>query len=409
MFAEICRQVKVGLAKYNAYSDPRRRYIRPLKRDHMNIRMKKILVFCTLGLICWGCNKKSGGTTNRDNFDQAALLTNLSDNLIVPAYTSFSADAEALKTAVDDFVGAPSAGGLSSAQEAFRVAYKSFIHCEPYDFGPANGTVMLQTAVNFWPTDPAMINAELNGSSAISNDYVNGLSAGKKGFPALGYLLFDLTNGNGAVLDSFTTGSLADRRRAYVLALAQNIASNAAVVLQQWQSTYATSFKKNTGTEANTSLSLLLNSLVVGLETSKNKRLGTPIGRKDNFTTGPIDPSAVELPYSNLAKEMLAESAVTLAALYQGKTPAGDGPGFDDYVSSMNDEGIALNDSIKTSLAALQAKIAAIPSPMQLAITSDATPVYNAWVETKKLLVFLKVDLASDLGILITFSDNDGD
>jgi predicted lipoprotein len=369
---------------------------------------KIILTSFTLLIGFYGCRKSSTPDPARQ-FDQTAMLANIADNLIVPAYQELSAESDKLVTAVTQFSADPSIPNLALMQEQFKTAYKAYIHCEPYDFGPANGTVMLINSINYWPTKPSLIYTELSNPTAISDGYINGLGAEKKGFPALGYLLFDIINGNSAVADSFVNSSTAARRKQYIVALAENISSNSKIVLQEWQSSYAAIFKKNTGIELNTSLSLLLNNFVINFETSKNKRLGTPIGRKDNFTEGPVDPTAVELPYTDFAKEMLNETAVTLTNLYLGKSGTTDGLGFDDYVKSLNTDGAALNESIKTEFNTFQTDITAIISPMQTSIQANPALVYNTWVQSKKLLVLLKVDLASSLGILITFSDNDGD
>ncbi|MBA4167060.1 MAG: imelysin family protein [Chitinophagaceae bacterium] len=380
---------------------------RLLKRFNIN---NIALTSLALASVFAGCNKKSASTPPPTEFDQTAMLTNIADNLIVPAYQELSTQSDHLVTSLTQFATDPSASNLLAVQAQFKISYKAYIHCEPYDFGPANGTVMLINSINYWPTKSAFINSELSDNTGISDAYVNGLGAERKGFPALGYLLFDRIHDNNAVIDSFTTSGTAERRKQFIVALARNIANNAKTVLQEWQTSYSDTFKKNTGTELNTSLSLLLNNFVAGLETSKNKRIGIPIGRKDNFTEGDPDSLAVELPYTDFAKEMLAETTTTLTNLYQGKSGSNDGPGFDDYAKSLNSDGAALNENIKTEFNVLQTNIAAVPSPMQTAVKADpGKTVYNCWVETKKMLVLLKVDLAANLGILITFSDNDGD
>jgi predicted lipoprotein len=288
----------------------------------------------------------------------------------------------------------------------FKDAYKAWVHCEPFNFGPADETVMLQSAINYWPTKPSLINTELSGSGEISSSYVEGLGAEKKGFPALAYLLFNIKDGNTAVLNTFTADG-SQRRKQYVNALAENIAANVITVRDAWKNGYAATFKTNTGTSLNSSLSLLLNNLVIDLETSKNKRIGIPIGRKDNFTQGPVDPDAVELPYTDFAKEMLLETADAMDNLFQGKGSVG----FDDYVAVLKVQSgsTTLEESIKTEFATFKNEIGDINSPMQNTITTDPSAINTAWVQSKKLLVLLKVDLASNLGILITFSDNDGD
>ncbi|MEO8583881.1 MAG: hypothetical protein ABI415_08790, partial [Flavitalea sp.] len=139
--------------------------------------------------------------------------------------------------------------------------------------------------------------------------------------------------------------------------------------------------------------------------------MGIPIGRKDNFTEGSIDTTALELPNTELAKTMLAEAAAALSDEFQGKSSKGDGVGFDDYVATLKvaSGNTTLENTINTELINYKQDIAAIGNPMQTTIATDPAPVYTSWVQSKKLLVLLKVDLSSNLGILITFSDNDGD
>jgi predicted lipoprotein len=87
------------------------------------------------------------------------------------------------------------------------------------------------------------------------------------------------------------------------------------------------------------------------------------------------------------------------------------GVGFDDYVAVLKVQSgtTTLEESIKTEFSTFKDDIDAINSPMQNTISTDPAAINTAWVQSKKLLVLLKVDLASNLGILITFSDNDGD
>lgn len=361
-----------------------------------------ILIF----VILIGCSKKDSDNQQNNAFDQGALLANISDNIIMPAYENLALASNDLKDAIATFTEAPDEDKLQSVQAKFKAAYKAWVHCEPFNFGPADETVMLQNAINYWPTKPSLINTELAGSGEISASYVEGIGAEKKGFPALAYLFFNIKDGNTAVLNTFTAEG-SERRKEYVNALAENIAANVTTIRDAWKNGYAATFKTNTGTSLNSSLSLLLNNLVIDLETSKNKRIGVPIGRKDNFTQGPVDPDAVELPYTDFARDMLRENADVMDNLFRGNS----GVGFDDYVAvlKVQNGSTTLEESIKTEFSTFKDEIDAINSPMQNTISTDPSSINTAWVQSKKLLVLLKVDLASNLGILITFSDNDGD
>jgi uncharacterized protein len=365
---------------------------------------RSFVVIAVVGLMM-GCSKNNN--KKEDNFDHSAMLANMADNLIVPAYEQLAAESGLLLDAATTFSATTNITALENLQLQFKNTYKAWLHCEPFNFGPADNTVMLQNAINYWPARTSFVDAELAGSNELTDNYINSLGAEKKGFPALSYILFDINNGNNAVLDKFSSA----RRKEYLVALAKNIKINVAAVLNEWKSGYTTTFKNNTGTELNTSLSLLLNNLVIELETSKNKRIGIPVGRKDNFTQGAADPGAVELPTSSFAKEMLKESSIVLSNIFEGKYGSTDGIGFDDYLAALKieDNGVGLEQSISTEFSAFTTTIEQIGSPMQTTVTNNPAAVDAAWVQSKKLLVLLKVDLASNLGILITFSDNDGD
>jgi uncharacterized protein len=370
--------------------------------------MKKFIIILALGIAIAGCSKTKSDKPATE-FDQAKMLGNYADQVIVPSYQHLADEAGKLVEAATAFSSNPDEAELGALQTQFESAYKAWVHCEPYDFGPAADLVMLNDAINYWPAKPSLINAELAASGELTNDYVDALGAEKKGFPVLGYLLYDIDNGNAAIVDSFTNASDAERRKQYIVSVAGNIASNVNKVLEEWKTGYAGTFKNGTGTSLNSSISLLLNSLVISLETSKNKRIGIPIGRKDNFSEGPVSPAALELPYSPLAKQMLRENALTLGDLFTGNHNGTSGIGFDDFVAAVSDSGASLASSINTELATYQSDIDAIASPMQTSVGSNPDPIQAVWVQNKKLIVLLKVDLASNLGVLITFSDNDGD
>ena len=359
------------------------------------------------------CSKNSNPGTEPPvaGYDQKALLTNMADNIIVPSYQQLSTGADDLISAAQAFSADANTTTLTNLQNQWKAAYKTWIKCEPFNFGPADGTVMLENNINYWPAKPDLINTELNGANALTDTYISGLGAQKKGFPAMEYLLFNRVNGNSAVLANFTTAAGAARRKEYVTALAGNISTNVKAVLAEWQNSYSATFKNNTGTALNSSLSLLLNNLIINLETSKNRRLGIPVGRKDNFTQVAADPNAVEAPYTDFAIEFLTDNAAVMNNIFQGKYGATDGQGFDDYAAALkaDNNGELLYLSIEKQFTAYTNAVAAISPPLQNTVTANPAAVDVAWVESKKLLVLLKVDLSSNLGILITFSDNDGD
>src|ERR1700749_4161592 len=111
--------------------------------SYKNSTMKKTLIFClsaAAGLaVIQSCSKsgtpgKTGGGST--DFDRKGLLTNMSANIMLPAYTSFQASASALNDAVVAFNTAPNTTTLAAAQTAFTAAYKQWQSTSEFDFGP---------------------------------------------------------------------------------------------------------------------------------------------------------------------------------------------------------------------------------------------------------------------------------
>lgn len=354
------------------------------------------------------CSKPKNGSGQQ--YDQKALLVNISDSIILPTYDSMFTQTDSLVTALEDFTASVNNTTLTRAQNKWKAAMTAWIKCQAFAFGPAEGTTMLDNAVYFWPCKPDLIKTELNGSNTITESYITTLGAPKKGLPALEYLLFNPIS-NAAVIDSFTTAINATRRKAYVLALAQNIQSNISAVLTEWKNNYTTTFKNATGTDLGSSVSMLYNALVINVEESKNFRLGIPLGRKNNTSIGSIEPGLVEAPYSDYSIALLKANQQTIENIFSGKHGNVEGTGFDDMldVLQVTNREELLSAKIKQQLTIYKNAIAAIPDPLSGSLTTNKAAVETAWTESKKLIVLLKVDAPSTLGILITFSDNDGD
>jgi predicted lipoprotein len=68
-----------------------------------------------------------------------------------------------------------------------------------------------------------------------------------------------------------------------------------------------------------------------------------------------------------------------------------------------------LNDVIQANFASAVSGLQAIPDPFSVTIQSNAAPANAVYAVYQQLVVLFKTDLASGLGILITFGDNDGD
>ncbi|WP_448701959.1 imelysin family protein [Mucilaginibacter sp. AW1-3] len=349
--------------------------------------------------------KKSGSDDNGSTgstFDRKTMLTNMSTNIIIPAYTSYATVTASLDAAVTTFNTTPNAANLTALQTAFQTAYKQWQSTSIFEFGPA-AQAQLRVNTNTYPADVSQINSNVS-SGTYNPALLANLAA--KGFPALDYLLFNGAD-NTAILALYTTDANAAKRKTYLAALSAELKTNASTVLSGWTA-YKTTFINADGTDVSSSVGQLLNQLVYDYEVLKNFEVGIPAGTQSMGTTYP---QKVQAYYSKISVQLVLLHIQAIQNSYLGKSSNGDGLGFDDYLVQANAKynGGSLNDAIKAQFTAAIAKLQTLTDPLSAQIISSPATVTAAYTELQKLTVLLKTDATSSLGILITYGDNDGD
>lgn len=355
-------------------------------------------------ILIQSCSKSSGGgstpTGTGSTFDRKGMLTNISTNIIIPAYTTYQANTTTLDAAVTAFNTSPSLTTLTALQAAFKAAYLQWQSTSTFEFGPA-AQIELRVNTNTYPADIAQINSNITTSTYNSGLLAN-LAA--KGFPALDYLLFGTGADNNAILVQYTTGANAAYRKTYLAALSAELKANATTVLNAWTGAYKTTFVNADGTDVGSSVGQLTNQLVYDYEILKNYEIGIPAGVQSMGTTYP---QKVQAFYSGISLQLLNQHLAALKNIYTGAT----GLGFDDYLISANAKysGGSLNDAIIAQFASATTKLQLLTDPLSANVQNNNTAVVAAYTELQKLTVLLKTDMTSSLGILITYGDNDGD
>jgi len=350
--------------------------------------------------------KKSGSSSSTDNsssFDNKGMLTNISTNIILPAYTSFQTATVNLDAAVSAFNASPDNTKLLALQAAFQATYKQWQAVSVFEFGPAE-TATLRVNVNTYPTSVSQISSNISSGTYDLSTFAN-LSA--KGLPAMDYLLFGLGADNNSILLMYTSDITAANRKAYLAKLSAEIKAEAAAVLTGW-STYKATFDNSAGVATGSSTSLLINQLVYDYEILKNYEVGIPAGVQSMGTTFP---TKVQAYYSKMSVQLAILHIQAIQNIYLGKSAQGDGPGLDDYLikADAKKDGTSLNTTIQNQFAAALAKLQGLTDPLSDQIKTNPAAVTAAYTELQKLTVLLKTDMTSSLGVLITFGDNDGD
>ncbi len=366
----------------------------------MNIKPLVLVVLLTL-VSCKKENKKENSKEPASSFDKQALLVNLADEVILPNYLLFQKNIKALSDAFNAYTDSGTLAGMDSLREIFHSTYTSYQHISLYEFGPAEN-IVVRNNFNVFPADTLQV---LNNISAGSYDLNMASNFDAKGLPALDFLLYGKHLSSNQIHGFFQASP---NRRKYVKDLIQDMVQKINQVIAGWEA-YRGTFVSSLGTDVSSSIGYLVNQLNFELDYIKNAKVGIPLGKK---TLGIILPGKCEAYYSEQSLQYIKESVKALEEIYTGKNIAGSNRlGFDDYLEHLKVEhnGGTLNAAINSQFATVFSRLNSIEAPLSQQIVSNPGSVEAAYAELVKLLVLLKTDLPSSLGVVITYQDGDGD
>lgn len=354
---------------------------------------QKIYLLVLIGIISssfTACNKDKEDET--PEFDKGAMLTNLADGYIIPVYADLHAKVLNLKNAYTAFSSSPDAGSLETVRTAWQDAYLVWQAAKMFDFGPAM-TVGLKGAIGVYPADTTQIRTNI---AAGSYDLTSLTNTDAIGFSALDFLLYQAN-----ALNEFSTNT------SYLSYGSDVIAKMESEVLQVkngWNN-YRATFIASTGNESTSAFSMLVNDFCQDYEEAKTAKVGIPIGKQ---SLGIQMPEYIEARFSGFSFPLLRRSISALNSIYQGRSYSGaQGLGFDDYLIAL--ERSSLNTTINSNFSSILSKIDSFSTTFESAMGSNPTGLEELYQLLAGQVVYLKTDMTSSFGILITYQDNDGD
>jgi uncharacterized protein len=364
-----------------------------------------VAVFAFAALLINGCNKKKKETEDPNDpsatFDKKAMLVNIADNVILPSYNSFKNSLDSLVIAYNNFKASNSPSDFQIVKQKFATVYLKYQRCDLYEFGPAE-TVSLRNNSNIFPADTAKITSNIDTGSYDFNTISN---IPAKGLPALDFLFYGKNTSEAGIIQRFADNN----RKQYVTDILNEMSGKINSIISNW-STYHDTFTNSLGTDVGSSIGFLVNQLNFQLDYLKNAKVGIPLGKK---SLGIMYPEKCEAYYSTAYSLQFAiETLTQIENIYLGRGAAGtDGKGFDDYIEHLNlqSNGGSLNTAIKNQFGIAKNKLSALSSPLSGQFAGNTTAVDAAYMELVKLLVLLKTDMPSGLGVVITYQDGDGD
>ena len=397
--------------------------------ENMNTKfLKFIYVFTTL-LIIQSC-KKSGCTDPEalnynidaqkddnsclyEDYDKLSLLTNLADNYIIPSLDAYKSKIITLNIHVDSFITNPSISNLTLIRTNWEDALLNWQDIGFLDFGPSE-YILLRKQTNTFPIDTT----ELNNSITLADwnlEYTS--SYDSKGLQALDYLLFKPGHTDNELITYFQNN---ENARNYLKALSEDLNQNINYVSDQWI-TYREDFindfevtTSNLSTNSQgSSISNIINALCLHYEFYVRRgKVGLPLGVFNGFSQLEL-PELVECYYSGKSTQNLVRSINSLRKYVTGSSYLNNdnGLGLDDYMDFVNAEQNSqqLSTVIDNQFLTILEELNNINGPLSEEIINNKSQITQTYQELQQLVPYMKVDMTSALGVLITYQDNDGD
>ena len=368
------------------------------------IRNSRILMLVML-LVISACSSDNGDTVEpgTDSFDRGAMLANWADNIIVPAFTSFTASTQDLEDKTAAFVASPSEANLTALRGSFETAYLGFQTVSMFEIGKAE-EINYRNYLNTYPPATNSIEDKINSGSfnlALPSTY------NQQGFPALDYLINGVAENDAATVALYSS----EKYKNYLLSVAERINALTKDVNAAWQGTYRDTFVNNTSSSSTGSVDRFTNDFVMYYERFlRSGKIGFPAGA----FTGEPSPGNVEALYSDdLSKKLYLKALESVKDFYNGKHFAGSqaGPSYKQYLDKLafTKSGEKLSDLINKQFNAIQSQAANLNSNLKTQIESDNEKMLLAFDELQKLVVLFKVDMLQALSISVDYVDSDGD
>lgn len=341
-------------------------------------------------------------------FSRHAMLENIGMNIILPTHQDFIDQTMLFQEAAAAFEADPSLDTLEDLQQAWRDTSSAWQKVSLFEMGRTTFVYHSEIDNNSAVHIDTIEDQILPGDDELTADYLDGRGSSLKGLRTLEYLIFGTENDPESVLESFTSGPNAERRMEYLVAAVDLLHENGLEIWEIWSpegDNYVADFiEADDGSSIQESISMLSNLMLEELEQVVQMNVGSGLGGN----LGDVDIAYVTAPYSGYSLEQAISLIEILQQTFNGDSEDGEGLGFDDYLDFLDaqSEDGPLSDMINEQMNVFKDALISLQGADLLEESDLIQPVYSEGV---KLLALMKVDMAAQMGITITFSDLDGD
>jgi len=341
-------------------------------------------------------------------FTQGAMLENIGNQIIMPLHTAFYQRTAALHNLAQAFADDPTAESLQALQQQWRGTVLLWEQVTIFRLGRA--FVNHSRIANETPPNVEFIESLIAEPRIIDAEFIGTLGSNMIGLRTLEYLLFN-SGAPDDVLARFSEGNSGAQRRRYLLIVTEVLQQDAQALLDMWspdaQNYLRTFIVSDDPTSVRQSTSMLANEMIYSMENVVQMSLHEPLG----MGTGIVRPVAVPAPYSGFSMPMIRAYFEAFRATFNGNVEGQTGLGFDDYLNNLgvmyND--LPMADEINREIDEILLAIDAVDQTMDIALNETPDKITTIYEEARDLVLLMKIDMMTHLGLTITFTDSDGD
>lgn len=355
----------------------------------------KSTLLCLLLATIAACSSDNN-TAQESNFDRQVFLAFMLNEQILPTVENLQLKASALNETVATFSLESSPSEIDLAREQWLALADAWQYMHIFDFGASELTTgnLGEEIATFPISESKMLGYVQNNDLLFQN-----FDRDSRGIYAIEFFLFsenaDLKN---------------DQQLAYLKALTNRVKQQSTAVQQNWNTTGKEDFLAQNGTDAGSSLSNLVNAMAKSFEAIKNFKLGVPLGLRPGQITA--EPTRVEAYFSDKSLQLMKTHFTAITNIWKGQANFSNrtGLGFEEYLESVFG-GEELKVATLAAINEIDAQFITIDTSSSLTnkITNDAESVVVLHNLFQRHTRFFKSDLASLLGVSITFNSGDGD
>lgn len=289
-----------------------------------------------------------------------------------PLYSDFEAKAANLKTAVTTLASNPTPANLEAARTAWKDVRIVWEQSEGFLIGPVEDD-NYDPYMDTWPTDHNAMDSLLQGSQALTADYLSGVGTSNeaeltlRGFHPLEYLLWG-TDGN-------RQASFTPREKEYMVALATDIHNNVSALKTKGVAFFASELSQPavTGsryTSKKDALEAIANGLIDIVGEVGEGKMVEPFGA----TVNDADSTITESPYSHNSLIDFRNNIIGARNAYLCTYGSATGKSLSDLVKANN---ATLDQTIKTQFDAAINSFDGITTTFEKAVYNQRSQVQN--------------------------------